>query len=285
MNRDMNNSTKKFVTLVFATALMVAGAFASFDKCFAQVEGVGLDKVVILKSGVYTLKEFSQEISAQTGLNVLSASYLKDRTVSVSFGSIKAKEALELVCDLCQLTVNLHDSKVGNTGKLFQTYEISRPVPGNIQKTEDIAKSIRQLIPRDILIYCNLDKMGSSDQMVRLTAQFSNRPDNLVRTDSMLEDLLTRCETLFKTHEELQFSSLSSNDKQTLSALHLFRKFAATSDVLFDHFGPHLLEPGSLEISLEMDKILKISGKDIMLSGETGPRQMTGFGKNITIRE
>ena len=257
--------------MVFLSAILIS--LVLFDKiCIAQVgnpmaksDEPTVETVVTIPSGETTLAKFLQLLSSLTKVKISPVNYLAERRLCLVMGSISAKKALDIICEANGW------QWVKKSDKSIEVTSPNLPAPNGYA---DISSLMRRALPRDLAVYLHFDKLDSKDPDERsmpLTSSYNLWQRTSIPRASMIEILTSN----LVNKDRLMFKSINATEKEVIVAFHFFRFLKDASDVLFDNFGPHMLDFSSLTIGNNMG-LISIKGK--MFTGHNMDTINTGFG-------
>ncbi len=107
-----------------------------------------LNVKVHLSSGAVTLPQIMQALSAQSGLNIEAADYLRERRLVAQMDGLTVRNALDALAELNDWA--WHDRGAGHI-------VITRLAPPGRQEPSNVPLRMRFALPRDVRVCCNLE--------------------------------------------------------------------------------------------------------------------------------
>ncbi len=229
---------------------------------------------VHLTLGAATLPQITQALSAQSGLNIEAADYLRERRLVVQIDSLTLRNALDALTELNDWAWS--DKGGGHI-------VISRLTPLIRQEPSTVPLLMRSALPRDVRVACNLEPLAvqsrkqpaSEDAPVDFQAQFhaEHRAADLAQ-EARLHVIDSLKPAVFNG-APIPFARMKAGEQEDVLVSLLFPAMEATNhDMLRGQTLPWLDNTAGMNLSLNGTTLL------VLTHGAGG--QYMGFGIQVT---
>ena len=230
-----------------------------------------LQSPVHLRLGCVSLPQLTDALSAQTGLRVDAADYLRARNLVVQLDGVSASAALNALAEL-----NDWAWRDKGGGQIL----ITRRLPVLRQEPETVPIRSRAALPKDIRAFCRIGaaydpppadpRADSPDASVPIIY----RPKTL--TDSLREKIVNGLKPDILSGSEILWTRLTPAQQQDMTAILLFDTLHLTISSLRGEPLPFVADPTRAFVEMQ--------GNTLLIMSRPAPGRRAGFGTGISPR-
>jgi hypothetical protein len=223
-----------------------------------------LETPVRLNMGATTLNRIMAQLSAQTGLTIQAADYLRERRLTVQMEGLTAREALDALAELHDWTW----SRVEPGRYLLKRRVIRRP-----GLLEDIPRMMQIGLPRDLRAWLRLPALPKDDPSE--TTSLPHHASLISIARDQKNRLLFGMEPLLRKRETIAVSELQPEPHTRLLIWLLLQNYGSLQGLLHDDFGVQSIRPAAASLWLE-------PGGVMLIGMYRGDQHLVSFGGNVS---